>query len=134
MRKLFFLFSFVLISFISFSQKISLNEFTAQNWDKIYEDNSVDFFYKLYEGSAAKTYTNSFVLFKISNKQNTAITLNVNIVLEYYNYDEIISRNKTIIIPANTTISEKYNGENLRVPLTKRKDSNKKLKSIKLDF
>ena len=134
MKKIIILLVLATFSTFMFSQKISLTSFSHSDWHKVYEDNSMEFYYKLFKGSSVKENTNNFVVFKIVNKQNTSLVLNIDATMEYFGFDETISRQKTIEIPANTTIAEKYNGTNLRVPYTKRKDPNKILKSLKIYF
>jgi len=135
MQKFILLFSFVLIGFISFSQKITITDFSPQQWTNVYEDDNMQFFYKYADSSSDVEKGRKFILFKVKNKTNSELVLNINAVMEYNNMEQSFSNNKTFKINANSFLEGKTTGDaNIRLPYEKFRDSEKTLKSLKLDF
>jgi len=135
MRKLFFLSSFILISFFSFSQKITITDFSSQQWASVYEDANMQFFYKYADNSSAIENGRKFILFKIKNKTNSTLELNVNVVSEYNNVNQSFAHEKHIKIDANSELVGKSTGDgNIRLPYEKFKETDKTLKNVKIDF
>jgi len=135
MQKLFFLLSFVLISFFGFSQKITITDFSPQQWTNVYEDENMQLFYKYADNSSAVENGRKFILFKIKNKTSSTLELNVNVVSEYNNVNQSFAHEKHIKIDANSELEGKTTGDgNIRLPYEKFKESDKTLKIVKIDF
>jgi hypothetical protein len=134
MKKIALLFAFIGISILGFSQKIEITNFTNTSWEKVYETESIEFYYMIKEGSLTSKDTKTSVEFKIVNKSNSNVTLNANTIVEYANLKEKVQISKSLTIAANSTIEGKTEAYNLRIPLHKKGDSTKTLKSIKIDF
>jgi hypothetical protein len=135
MKKILFLLSAVVISSLSFSQKIALTQFTATEWKQVYENENVILFYKTEINKPEVTDLKSFVLFKIINKLSTKLELNISATVEYQNLDESITKSKVIIIePYGIIEGNSTENESVRIPLEKDRDPENTLKLLKIDF
>lgn len=135
MQKLFILFSLIFLSLASFSQKITITDFTPTQWTNAYENNNMQLFYKFADNSATSEKGRPFILFKINNKKSSELVLNINAVLEYNNVNQSFSNSKTFKIDPNGVLEGKTTGDgNIRVPFEKFREADKTLKSIKIDF
>jgi hypothetical protein len=140
MKKTLFLISAIVISSLSFSQKIALTQFTATEWEQVYENENVILFYKTEINKPEVTDLKSFVLFKIINKLSTKLELNISATVEYQNLDESITKSKVIIIEpygiieGNSSEDKIIRDESVRIPLEKDRDPENTLKLLKIDF
>lgn len=135
MKKTLFLISAIVISSLSFSQKIALTQFTATEWEQVYENENVILFYKTEINKPEVTDLKSFVLFKIINKLSTKLELNISATVEYQNLDESITKSKVIIIePYGIIEGNSTENESVRIPLEKDRDPENTLKLLKIDF
>ena len=135
MQKLLLFFSLVLISTSIFSQKITITDFTPVHWTSVYEDSNMQFFYKYADNSSAVENGRKYVLFKVKNKNNAELVLNINVIMEYNNVNQSFSNSKTFKIEPNGTLEGKTTGDaNIRLPYEKFREVDKTLKSVKLDF
>ena len=135
MQRTLYLISLVLISFFGFSQKITITDFSPQQWTSVYEDENMQFFYKYEDNSSVKENGRKFILFKIKNKTNSVLNLNVNVISEFNNVDQSFSHDRHIKIEPNEVLEGKSTGDgNIRLPYEKFKEIDKNLKNVKIDF
>ncbi len=135
MQKLFISLSLLFVTLTGFSQKITITDFSSQQWTNVYEDESMQIFYKYADNSAVSENGRSFILFKIKNKTSNTLTINASVISEYNNVNQSFSNEKTIKIEANGTLEGKTTGDgNIRLPYEKFKEHDKTLKSVKIDF
>ncbi len=135
MKKTLFLISAIVISSLSFSQTIALTQFTATEWEQVYENENVILFYKTEINKPEVTDLKSFVLFKIINKLSTKLELNISATVEYQNLDESITKSKVIIIePYGIIEGNSTENKSIRIPLEKERNPENTLKLLKIDF
>lgn len=135
MQKLFVLISLVLLSLYGFSQKIIITDFSSQQWASVYEDANMQLYYKYADNSSDVENGRKFILFKVKNKTNSTLDLNVNVVTEFNNVNQNFTHEKHIKIDANGVLEGKTTGDaNIRLPYEKFREPDKTLKKVIIDF